>query len=362
MKNLKPSITAHLLSIAISSCAVITSLNSNAQDSLTVISWGGAFSEAQKKHMLEPFERDSGVRVMFDTYTGGIAEIKAQVQSGKTQWDVIDVDSFTLERACSEGLLEPLDHSQLPAGADGTNYQDDFLPNTLSECGIATWLYSLVIGYNKNTIGAVPPSSIADIFDTAKIPGKRGFQRKAIGLLEWALLADGVSREQVYQQLATETGQQRAFNKLSSIKNDIVWYDAYSQAPQLLNDGSAVLVQIPHGRIYNAVRNQNSPFAIIWDGHVYDYDIWAIVKGTSNLELAKRFLSHATGSLPLAGSADLAYSPSRRSSLALMDRDDLLQSSLPTSHLELGIQSNPAFWADYGQTLDEKFADWLLKN
>jgi len=362
MKTFKASIAKYSLNAFILTSAVIASLTSSAQEPLTVISWGGAFSDAQKKHMLEPFARDNGTRIMFDTYTGGIAEIKAQVESGKTQWDVIDVDTFTLERACSEGLLEPLNHNELPKGADGTAAADDFLPNTLTECGIATWLYSLVIGYNTNTIGAVRPSSIADIFDTAKISGKRGFQRKAIGLLEWALLAEGVEREQVYQELSTEAGQQRAFNKLSSIKNDIVWYDAYSQAPQLLNDGSAVLVQIPHGRIYNAVRNQNSPFAIIWDGHVYDYDVWAIVKGTSNLELAKRFLSYSTESLPLAGSADLAYSPSRRSSLALMDMDDLLRDSLPTSHLELGIQSNPAFWADYGQILDEKFADWLLKN
>lgn len=44
-----------------------------AQESLTVVSWGGAYGEAQKKHVIEPYQKDTGVRVLFEDYTGGVA-------------------------------------------------------------------------------------------------------------------------------------------------------------------------------------------------------------------------------------------------------------------------------------------------
>jgi len=361
MENLQKQLRRYGLGLALAGLATTASINAHAQDnSLTVISWGGAYNIMQKKHVVDPFEQQSGIKVLFDGYAGGMAEIKAQVEAKKVQWDVVNVDAFTLERACSEGLLEVLDHNMLSNGSDGSKAQDDFLPGTLTDCGIANDIYSLAIGYNSKTIGKTVPKSIADVFDTSKIPGKRGFQRKPIGLMEWALLADGVAREHVYHELATEAGQNRAFNKLGSIKKDIVWFDAYSQAPQLLNDGGAIMVQAPHGRFYDAMRNQNSPFVILWDGHVYDYDIWSIPKGTPKLELAKRFVRFATESVPLVGGSDLSYSPTRKSSLALVEMDDLLRNNLPTSHLNIGIQANAEFWADYGQSLDEKFAEWLL--
>jgi len=363
MENLTKRFGRYLMGAALTGIATTASFSASAQDnSLTVISWGGAYNIMQKKYVVDPFEKNSGVKILFDGYAGGMAEIKAQVEAGKVQWDVVNVDAFTLERACSEGLLEILDHSMLSAGSDGSKATDDFLPGTLTDCGVANDIYSLAIGYNTNTIGQTVPKSIADVFDTNKIPGKRGFQRKPIGILEWALLADGVAREHVYHELATEAGQNRAFAKLDSIKKDIVWFDAYSQAPQLLNDGGAIMVQAPHGRFYEAIRNQNSPFVILWDGHVYDYDIWSIPKGTPKLELAKRFVTFATESAPLVGGTDLSYSPTRKSSLALVEMDDLLRNNLPTSHLNIGIQANAEFWADYGQALDERFAEWLLAN
>ena len=65
--------------------------------------------------------------VLFEDYSGGVAEIKAQVESGNIQWDVVDFEVIDLERACSEGLLETIDHSVLPAGIDGTPAAQDFI-------------------------------------------------------------------------------------------------------------------------------------------------------------------------------------------------------------------------------------------
>lgn len=331
-----------------------------AQESLTVVSWGGSYGAAQKKHVIDPYQKDTGVKILFEDYSGGVAEIKAQVESGNIQWDVVDFEVIDLERACSEGLLETLDHSVLPAGIDGTAAADDFIPEALaSECAVGNIVWSVVFAYNEGTIGGTKAESIGDFFDLAKIPGKRAMRKRPQVNMEWALLADGVAPAEVYEVLSTPEGQQRAFDKLDTIKKDIVWFDSWSQAPQLLNDGGAVLVQSANGRFYDSIVREKKPFTIVWDGHVYDLDAWAIVKGSSKKEQALKFIAYATGSTPLAGMPDVAYGPTRKSSMPLADQN--ATPHLPTAHLDKGIQAGSEFWADYGESLGEKFNEWLLK-
>ncbi|WXL25409.1 ABC transporter substrate-binding protein [Ectopseudomonas mendocina] len=331
-----------------------------AEESLTVISFGGAYGAAHKQHMVDPFMKDTGTKILMDSYSGGIAEMKAQVESGRITWDVVSIEAIDLERACSEGLLEVIDHSKLPAGIDGKPAAEDFFPEALaSECAVATDIFSVVFAYNKNTIGSAVPQSVADIFDLNKIPGKRAFQKRPQVALEWALMADGVAKDKVYEVLATDEGQARAFAKLDTIKKDIVWFDSWSQAPQLLNDGGAVIVQSANGRFYDAIRRENKPFVIVWDGHLYDMDVWSVMKGTPKKDLAMKFVSYSTESKPLAGMADVAYGPTRKSSMPLLEKD--VVANLPTSHLDVGLNANSEFWADYGETLGEKFNEWLLK-
>jgi len=330
-----------------------------AQDSLTVIAFGGANGAAIKKHMVDPFAQSRGMNVLLDSYSGGIAEMKAQVEAGRIQWDVVSVEALDLERACSEGLLERLDHSLLPAGIDGTPASEDFIPGALSECGVAADVFAVVFAYNENSIGANRPQSIADVFDLEKIPGKRALQKRPQVAMEWALMADGVPKDRVYQVLSGEQGQARAFHKLDSIKSQIVWFDSWSQAPQLLNDGGAVLVQSANGRFYDAIAREKKPFVVVWDGMVYDLDVWTILKGTPRREAAMQFILYATESKPLTGMADVAYGPTRLSSAPLLP--DEVKAHLPTSHLDTGLQGDAVFWADHGEALSEKFNEWLLK-
>jgi len=330
-----------------------------AEDSLTVIAFGGANGAAIKKHMVDPFAQSRGINVLLDSYSGGIAEMKAQVEAGRIQWDVVSVEALDLERACSEGLLERIDHSLLPEGIDGTPASADFIPGALTECGVAADVFAVVFAYNEQTIGKNRPQSIADVFDLKKIPGKRALQKRPHVAMEWALMADGVPKNQIYQVLATEQGQARAFNKLDSIKPSIVWFDSWSQAPQLLNDGGAVLVQSANGRFYDAIRRENKPFVVVWDGMVYDLDVWTILKGTPRREAAMQFILYATGSKPLTGMADVAYGPTRKSSAPLLPAE--VKPHLPTSHLSVGLQGDAEFWADHGEALSEKFNEWLLK-
>ena len=82
---------------------------------LTVVSWGGAYTKSQVEAYHKPWMAQSGHSIISEDYGGGIAEIKAQVESGNVTWDVVDVELSDAIRACDEGLLEEIDHSSLPA-------------------------------------------------------------------------------------------------------------------------------------------------------------------------------------------------------------------------------------------------------
>lgn len=331
-----------------------------AQETLTVVSFGGAYGAAQKKHQIDPYMAKTGVKVLFENYTGGIAEMKAQVQSGRVQWDVVDVETIDLERACAEGLLEIIPRDIVLPGDDGTPAAEDFLPATLaSECAIGEMVYSTIFAYNQNTVGPNKPTTLEDFFDLQNFPGKRGLRKRPQVSMEWALLADGVPSEDVYKLLATPEGQARAFAKLDTIKKDVVWYDSWSQAPQMLNDGGVVMVQSANGRVFDAIKNENKPFTIVWDGNLFDFGAWTIVKGTPKLKQALDFVAFATTTKALAGFEDVAYGPPRKSSMALVDKDVI--EHLPTTHVDKGMQVDSVFWADYGESLSEKFNEWLLK-
>ena len=352
MKKLSTVLTGAALSVALMGAAHA--------NSLTVVSFGGAYGAAQERHMIAPFVKETGTQILFEDYSGGIAEIKAQVESGNILWDAVDIEVIDLERACAEGLLEVIPRDILPAGDDGTPAMKDFIPAALeNECGVGVIVWTIIYAYNNDTIGANKPQTIADLFDTKTFPGKRAFRKRPQVNMEWALIADGVEPSKVYEVLATDEGQRRAFAKLDTIKNDIVWFDSWSQAPQLLNDGGAAMVQSANGRIFSAIQEDKRPFTMVWDSHVYDLDVWSIVKGSTKKDLALEFIKFATQSKPLAGMADVAYGPTRVSSNVYVDQS--VVPDLPTSHIEKGVKADGIFWADFGESLGEKFNEWLLK-
>ena len=349
---------AHLGLLAGAAALALGAVSAQAQD-LTVTSFGGAYGAAQKEHMIDPFVAETGTNILFEDYGGGVAEMKAQSESGNIQWDVVDIEVIDLERACSEGYLEVIDHSILPPGDDGTAAADDFIPEALHECGVGNIVWSIIFAYGDEAFPNGGPQTIADFFDTEGFPGKRGLRKRPQVNLEWALLADGVAPGEVYDVLSTEEGQARAFAKLGTIKDDIVWYDSWSQAPVLLKDGGAQMVQSANGRIFAAIKDEGAPFTMVWDSHVYDLDVWSVMKGTDQLETALEFVAYATQTVPLSGMQDVAYGPTRKSAQALLPEE--VKQDLPTAHLDKGVKADGIFWADFGESLGEKFNEWLLQ-
>ncbi len=329
---------------------------------ITVTSWGGAYTKSQVEAMHKPFSATTGVKINSEDYNGGLAEVRAQVESGNVVWDVLDVERSDAVRGCDDGLFETIDTSTLPKGLDGTPASADFIDGALGDCYVANIYWSTVYAYDKSVFTGAQPKTMADFFDTKKFPGKRGMQKNPKPNLEFALIADGVATKDVYKLLETKAGVDRAFAKLDSIKDDVVWWESGAQPPQLLADGEVVMTTAYNGRLFNAIYQEGKPFEIVWDGQILDTDLWVIPKGSKNKQVAMDFIAFTTGTKPLADqSLWISYGPARKSSSSLVKADILPH--LPTSpqNFKNPLQNDFEFWADNADSLNERFNAWLAQ-
>ncbi|WP_444666987.1 ABC transporter substrate-binding protein [Cereibacter changlensis] len=336
---------------------------------VTVMSWGGSYAVSQVEAYHKPFTAETGINVVSVDADNPATPIKAQVEANNVTVDVADVEYADAIRLCDEGLLEEIDPAILSAAPDGTPAMDDFLPGAVTDCAVATIVFSTVFAYDSSKFSGEKPDSIADFFDTATFPGKRAMRKGAKANLEMALMADGVPAADVYALLETDEGVDRAFAKLDEIKADTIWWEAGAQPPQLLADGEVSMTTAYNGRIFAAAVTEGKPFEVVWDGQVYEYDLFVIPKGAPNLEEAKQFLTFATDTQRLADQAKwISYGPARKSSGALvgmfMDGKTEMGPHMPTSEANLtnALASSYEFWVDRDSELNERFNAWLAVN
>ena len=337
-------------------------------ESVTVVSWGGSYAKACEEAYLKPFAAETGIEVLLDDYNGGLSQIRSQVETDGVYWDVVDIQSPDLVRGCDEGLFESLDTSRLSQGADGSAPGDDFYPEMISECGFGMLFFSTIVAYNHERTTGEVPLTIQDFFDLERFPGRRGMRRSPLANLEFALMADGVPASEVYAALDTREGVGRAFRKLDTIKDQVVWWDAGAQPPQMLADGEVVMTTAYNGRIFNAQVLESQPFTIVWHGQVLEVSNLAVLSGSRNLTAARRLVEYASRPDSMAAvSRYIAYSPSRHSAEGLVSNHLAtgveMASHMPTSpeNTKLALRSNWLWWADNGEDMNERFSAWLLR-
>ncbi|SDE12141.1 ABC transporter substrate-binding protein [Rhodospira trueperi] len=337
-------------------------------EDLNVVSWGGAYTKSQQEAYYTPWEEKTGHTINSIDYDGNVAPVKAQVESGNVDWDVVDVELSDAVRLCDEGLLEILPLEDLPPAADGTPADEDFIDGSVMDCGVGNIVWSTAIAYDESQFSDNPPSSMADFFDVETYPGKRGLSNTAKANLEFALVADGVAPGDVYDVLSTPEGVDRAFAMLDKIKDDVVWWDAGAQPPQMLADGEVSMTSAYNGRIFNAIAVEDKPFKIIWDGQVFYIDLFVIPKGAPNKDLAWEFIKFATGTQPLADQAAwISYGPVRQSSVPLVGKHAEagieMAPHMPTApeNFETAVQVDHYWWADHADEMNERFNAWLAQ-
>jgi len=344
-------------------------------DSLTLVSWGGAYQNSQQQAYVVPYqEMNPDVSVTWDESSNeAVAKLRAMNEAGNITWDLVDVVAADAIRLCDEGLAMEIDHDDLLEPApDGTDASDDFGDLIVSDCFIPQIVYSTTFGYRTDMVpeGASAPDDICDVWDLETYPGQRSLEKRPINNMEWALLCDGVAKEDVYDVLATDEGQDRALAKLGEIKDDVIWWSAGADTPQLLADGEIFMGSTYNGRLFSVIEEQDQPVGMMWDAQVFDLDGWIIPAGLSEERLARvqDFVRFATDTQRLADQAAyISYGPARESSAPLVgDHAELgiaMGQHMPTAPDNAGniFVYNYEFWADYRDDIDAKFQAWLAQ-
>lgn len=260
-----------------------------ADDSVTFVGWGGYGQDQMRVHWTDPFTEKTGIPVVQDGPTD-YGKLKAMVDAGNVVWDVVDVEGSFAYKAGAEGLLEPLDYSVIDASRVDPAY--------VFEYGIGSLTWSWVIGYNRDALGGAEPQTWADFFDTKKYPGGRAVTKWfAPGMLEAALLADGVAPENLYP-----LDLDRAFAKFDTIKDDIVWWSSAAESQQQLTSGEAVVGMLWSGRAAVMARE---PFAgVSWHQNLVTADFVVVPKGTKNKAAAMQLINQIITAEAQAGYAE----------------------------------------------------------
>lgn len=344
-------------------------------DSMTLVSWGGAYQASQINAYSDPYKAmHDGLEVVWDESSAeAVAKLRAMNEAGNITWDLVDVVASDAIRLCDEGLAMEIDHDEMLAPApDGTPASEDFGDLIVSDCYIPQIVYSTTFGFRTDVEAwnGAEPDDICDVFDLETFPGQRSLEKRPINNMEWALLCDGVAKADVYDVLETEEGQARALAKLDTIKDSVVWWSAGADTPQLLADGEVVIGSTYNGRLFSLIEEQGQPVKMLWDAQVFDLDGWIIPTGLPEDRLARvmDFLYFATDTQRLADQAKfISYGPARASSAPLV-----------STHASLGIEMAPhmptdpnnakntflynyEWWADYRDDLDAKFQAWLAQ-
>jgi putative spermidine/putrescine transport system substrate-binding protein len=339
---------------ALALLAAALSAPAHARD-LTVVSWGGAYQDAQRKIFFEPFMAAEGTKLVEDSWNGGVGTLRAKVEGGNADWDVVQVEAEELYLGCDEGLFELMDF-------DAIGGKDAYLPAAVHDCGVGAIVWSTALAYDGDKLGANAPQSWADFFDTAKFPGKRGLRKGPKYALEFALMADGVPLDQVYATLRTPEGIDRAFAKLDTIKSDIVWWEAGAQPPQLLASGEVAMTSAYNGRVTAANKSDNRNFKITWPGHVYAIDSWVILKDSPNKESGLKFIAFAGDAERQAKLPPMVpYGVTNKAASALIAPEVLPDVPTAPDNLGVGLAIDTEFWVDNIEELNQRFNGWVAQ-
>lgn len=328
----------------------------SASKKIVVGSWGGTYQEFQRTALFKPFsEANPGVTILDKEYPAKLSTLRRAARRTGEFWDIVQVEPNELLIGTNEGLFHPIDWKRIG--------QQDLTPDAVTKCGVGAIHWSMVLVYDPRQMPAnQAPASWADFWDVKKFPGKRGFRNKAKFALEIALLADGVSRDQVYNTLKTPEGVERAFRKLEALKPHIEWWDSGDQPIQWLVTKNVVMTAAYNGRVKDS-NDKGFGFKTVWKDNVASTDYWAVLKNPSNLDEIYKFLDYVSEPGPqIKLSTMIPYGPTNREAIAKLDAD-AKDVNLPTAKVnrEQSLAFDAFFWAGFGKSLVDRFKQFVKK-
>jgi len=231
---------------------------------VVLCNWGGDAIKAMTAAFVVPYEKATGGKLVLDGSGPSNGKIRAMVEANHVTWDMCDSGVAGIGELGPLGLLEPIDYSIVD--------RSRILPEFGYKYGVVNYMFSSVLAWDTAAVKTTP--SPADFFDLKKFPGKRMIRKDSQGMMELALIADGVAIDKLYP-----LDQDRALKKIASIKDDLLYWTTGAQSQDLLRSGEAVM-----GWLWNTRANllkEDTKGRIDWsyNGGLLQPGLWAVPKG-----------------------------------------------------------------------------------
>lgn len=275
--------------LGLTSCASPATTGGDSSDGGQVVytGWGGSGEEAMLEAWFKPFTEETGIEVVVDSPVS-LEKATLMTQNGNVTWDIIQYDLGVPGGTDDNALLEQLD-CEIIACADFESTQTPATPQA-----VPAFTFSYVNAYNTNTYPdeESAPQGLKDFFDVERFPGQRMLTRTAdgfFGVLEAALIADGVSPEELYP-----LDVDRALAFLEPIKEHFIPITDDSECITNVASGEAVMGFCYNGRAAQAIQD-GLPVGIGWGGQVVVTNYHMVVKGSPNAENAMKLIAWMSG-------------------------------------------------------------------
>ena len=315
-----------------------------AANELVFVNWGGDAGPAYDKAYGAAFKAAAGVEVKQDGSGPTEGAIKAQFDSGKPSWDIVDADPFSAEALGKKGAIEPIDY----AVVDKKKMREGFG----WEYSASSYFYSYIIAYDSSKFGDKVPTGMADFFDVEKFPGKRAMYKWGVGMWEAALLADGVAADKLYP-LDTK----RAHDKIAKFKEHIVSYwGGGAESQSVLLNGEASMALIWSTRAGLIEKDSGGSIKFIWDQGLIAPGAMAVLKNNpGGKENAMKFIASAQDPKAQVIMFDmLGQGPANPAADALLPPEKARLNPVDPANMKKQIALDMGWYeTNYGPALDE---------
>lgn len=248
---------------------------------LTYVGYGGDGQAAQIEAWQKPYTEAHPNVTFINTSPPDVAQVKAQVESGAIQWDVMAIAPYAAQQNC-DTLFEPLEFDDLD--------ETDLVEGAVGECYIGNWINTTPFAYRTDAFPeGEGPETIEDFFDVDNFPGQRGIVTNLQnGILEYPLLADGVAPDDLYP-----LDVDRSLEKLDEIRDVTMFAPNVGALQQAVSSNQVDMFLLPDSRIVPLLKD-GTDITVVWDVSVASINAFAVPKGSTKLEAAEDFMASVT--------------------------------------------------------------------
>jgi putative spermidine/putrescine transport system substrate-binding protein len=331
-------------------------------NTLTVASLGGEWEARERKAVIEPFEKETGIKVKVVAYSSP-SQVIAQQKTGNIEWDAIQMSEGAMLPLATKGYFEKIDYDRIAKsdleGIKGTaniaSSQTPLHPN-----GVLNVFFTRGIAYGAKSFSAENhPRSWEQFWDTKKFPGPRSlaaFSGSSGPDLEFAVIADGVPKDKVYP-----IDIDRAFKSLDRIRPDIAkFWTTGAMAPQMLTDAQASAASAYLNRIGDLAVT-GAPVGAEYNEGKLQFDFWCILKGAPNYDNAMKLIAYASkAEVQAALSMESFVSPANVAAFKFIPPDRARNLATSPENLPKQFLYNAEWWAAHVDEVQKRWTQWAL--